>query len=373
MQHNAIKLLSSHLHRIKEDHTGRLLLAGNNALTLFDPSRKNTFKTSLIACMEAITQELSEYCTQIHVEVVSIVEHLMLPLSDEAKAKVLELASHFLDDSLYLKRLDIQIEGMVRKGNRCGIKVEEWDIRIDVERSLYQINTMNLIRRRLVQLSDDLELMRLRFWRTSSVPLSTIGEVKVPFSELMNDTIDILKSDGTEVAGRKASVQKNKIFMEADGLLIEPGDLILRRMSNGAKETYRVIDPGFHEDFHQIKAHYQMDVHKLGMPEAKSAVQNITYNVSGNNTRINQNSVDNSTNVVHIDNRALQHIEALRQELKQVDLPESDRAAAFEIVDEVEEAFRSGKPKKTIVSALLSSLPNVANIATIVSAIASCL
>ena len=184
---------------------------------------------------------------------------------------------------------------------------------------------------------------------------------------MMNDTIDLLKSDGTKKTGLKASVQKNKIFMDANGVLVEPQDLILRRMSNGAEETYRVIDPGFHENFHGIKAHYQMEVHKLGLPEAKSAVQSITYNITGNNARINQNSIDNSTNVVQIDARAIQYIEALRKEIDGSSLSASEKVEANEVIDEVDGSFRSGNPKKSVVTALLKSLPHVASVASIVS------
>lgn len=193
----------------------------------------------------------------------------------------------------------------------------------------------------------------------------------MPFADLMNDTIDLLKSDGTKKSGLKASVQKNKVFMDANGIMVEPGDLIIRRMSNGAEETYRVIDPGFHESFHGIEANYQMEVHKLGLPEAKSAVQSITYNITGNNARINQNSIDNSTNFVQIDSRALQYIEELRKEIENSTLSAADKADAKEVIDEIEGAFRSGNPKKSIVAALLKSLPHVANVTSIASAIAA--
>jgi hypothetical protein len=193
----------------------------------------------------------------------------------------------------------------------------------------------------------------------------------MPFDDMMNDTIDLLKSDGTKKAGLKASVQRNKVFMAAKGALVEPHDLIIRRMSNGAEETYRVIDPGFHEDFHGIQAHYQMEVHKLGLPEARSAVQSITYNITGNNARINQNSVDNSTNTVQIDARAIQYIEELRKEIDGSGLSNSEKTEAHEIVDEVDSAFRSGNPKKSVVTAMLKALPHVANVASIASAIAS--
>lgn len=195
----------------------------------------------------------------------------------------------------------------------------------------------------------------------------------MPFADMMNDTIELLKADGKNVPGLKASVQRNKIFMEAKGVLVEPQDLIIRRMSNGAEETYRVIDPGFQEDFHGIKAHYQMDVHKLGLPEARSAVQSITFNITGNNARVNQNSIDNSTNVVQVDSRAIQYIEALRKEIGGSSLSTMEKAEANEVVDEVESAFRSGNPKKSVVSALLKALPHVANAASIVSALVSLL
>ncbi len=190
------------------------------------------------------------------------------------------------------------------------------------------------------------------------------------FGDLHKDTIELLKSDGTRTTGLKASVQKDKIFMEANGILVEPQDLIVRKMSNGAEETYRVIDPGFYEEFHGIPANYQMDVHKLGLPEAKSAVHNITYNITGNNARVNQNSTDNSTNLVQIDGRVSQHITALRREIDESGLSAQEKEDAHEIIDGVHGAFQSGKPKRTVVTALLSALPHVANVASIVAAIA---
>lgn len=144
-------------------------------------------------------------------------------------------------------------------------------------------------------------------------------------------------------------------------------------MSNGGEETYRVIDPGFHEAFHGIKAHYQMEVQKLGLPEAKSAVQSITYNISGSNARINQNSVDNSTNISQIDSRFTHQIQLLRAEVDKAPLEPDQKREALEVIDEVEEAFLSGKPKKSVVSPLLNSLPLVANITSIAAAIVSLL
>jgi len=123
----------------------------------------------------------------------------------------------------------------------------------------------------------------------------------MPFSELMNDTVSLIKKSGEEVKDIQASVQSNKIFIDKSDILIEIGDLIQRKMSNGAEETYKVIDPKFHEEFFDIPAGYEIICKKLGVPEAKQAIQNITYqniHIAGDNNGMaisgNQNNIVNS-------------------------------------------------------------------------------
>lgn len=122
------------------------------------------------------------------------------------------------------------------------------------------------------------------------------------FSRHMIDNISLIKKDGERIDNIKASVQSKKIFIMQSDILIEIGDLIQRKMSNGGEETYEVIDPVFYEKSHGIPAHYQIKHRKLGLPEAKKAVQNITYNqnihIGGNNNGMaisgNQNTIINS-------------------------------------------------------------------------------
>jgi len=192
------------------------------------------------------------------------------------------------------------------------------------------------------------------------------------FSDLMNDTVSVLKQNGQCIDKVQASVQKNKIFIDRSDFVIDSGDLIQRKMSNGAEETYEVIDPGFNEIFHGIPAHYQMDVRKLGIPEANKAVQNITYNVTGPNARINQNSVDNSANVIFINPQVSEHLEVIRSEIARFIQKESEKVAAYEVVNAIEEQFKTGKPSKIVVSTLLKGLPAVGSIASLGSFILSC-
>ncbi|HHR0444916.1 TPA: hypothetical protein ACSXXW_000915 [Pseudomonas aeruginosa] len=192
------------------------------------------------------------------------------------------------------------------------------------------------------------------------------------FSDFMTDAISVQKHTGEKLEGLKASVQTDSIFLNRSDVLIEPRDLILRSMSNGASETYEVIDPGFHEQFGGIEAHYQMKVKKLGIPEAKARIQSITYHINGNNARVNHDSVDNSTNTVTIGGGLQEHVDALRQIIATLQNAQ-ERKDATDIVDAVEANLASHKPSKTVVSTLLGALPHAASISTIVSAIISAL
>lgn len=191
------------------------------------------------------------------------------------------------------------------------------------------------------------------------------------FDSLLNDNVVLLKKNGESHEAIKASVQKNKIFIEGSDQLIESGDLIKHRMSNGAVETYKVIDPGFHEEFHGIPAGYQMDVQKLGLPEAERAVQSITYNLSGPNVRINQNSVDNSVNINNTNQALVEQIQALRNEVKQLNLGYEQENEALEIINAIEDQTNSGNPSKAAVKSLIRGLPSAGNIASIGSFIVS--
>jgi hypothetical protein len=182
--------------------------------------------------------------------------------------------------------------------------------------------------------------------------------------DLHRDTVSILKLNGERHEAIKASVQRNKTFIKGSDLLIETGDLIQRKMSNGATETYEVIDPGFHEGGNLISAGYQI-VHKnLGLPEAEKAIQNITYNLNGHGSRVNNHSVDNSTNTFNINSDVLEHIEMLRSEISRL-VEAKQQKDAFEIVDAIEQQFESEKPSKVIVKTLLSALPHAGTFASI--------
>ncbi|TBV10260.1 hypothetical protein [Stutzerimonas kirkiae] len=189
------------------------------------------------------------------------------------------------------------------------------------------------------------------------------------FNDFMTDTIVIRKQNGEVIEGFKASVQATNIFLNRSDVLIEPLDLIERKASNGAVETYEVQDPGFNESFGGIEAHYQMRVRKLGLPEAKEKVQSITYNISGHNTRINHSSFqDNSSNTVNVGGDLREYMDALKEIVASIS-DTGKRQEASELLDAVEIQLVKEKPSRSVVKTLLEALPAVTGIAQLTTAI----
>lgn len=162
MSNEALNLLDSRLSRLRSDHENRLLFAGNAPLGMFDPMRKATYGIAMRSYVVAAATELQEYATRVHSEVILVVEQLLLPLSQETKAAAVEVASQKFDKDLYPKRLTIFEESMIRQGQRCGLRVDEWGMRIDLELAKHSVGTATLISRAMSKLADDLELVRLR-------------------------------------------------------------------------------------------------------------------------------------------------------------------------------------------------------------------
>lgn len=120
----------------------------------------------------------------------------------------------------------------------------------------------------------------------------------------LNDLVTLVKADGTVVKENiKAMVQPKTIFMDDETLPIEPGDHLLHKLPSGLVADYLVVDPGFFpENFTRMPAHFQTKVQRSssGNQPASTTIHNITNNytshVTGDNARVNINSVDNSSN-----------------------------------------------------------------------------
>ncbi len=171
MPSESLLLIESKLARLRSEHESRLLFLGREPLAKFNPMRKATFGESLSTYVEATGAELAKYIGLLRVEVLSLSEQLLLPLSPETVATVLAAVERQLDPPLYPRRLKLFEEAMIRKGATCGLRVGEWGGRTDITASLHHAATANLILRSVSALKDDLELLRLR--SSASNPAAT--------------------------------------------------------------------------------------------------------------------------------------------------------------------------------------------------------
>ncbi|EOV8092623.1 hypothetical protein ACOKWN_002331 [Vibrio parahaemolyticus] len=194
------------------------------------------------------------------------------------------------------------------------------------------------------------------------------------FERFMTDTVTLVKVSGEEFSSLKAQVSQKGILMKGD-TFIESGDKVVRHMSNGHDEEFVVIDTRFQEKFRSMPAHYNLEVSKVTslkpVTSNTKTVVNNTYNFNGDNSRVNNNSTDNSTNTVVTDSH--DYISQLREEVNRVIAPEAQRREAMQIVDVIEQQLQESLPNKTIVSSMVNSLPALGSLASIGSLIVSAL
>ena len=193
------------------------------------------------------------------------------------------------------------------------------------------------------------------------------------FSDMMNDQLLLRKQSGKVVEGIKSAVTPDVIITERYDVPIESGDLLVRKLPSGLEETFKIIDPGFYQGMSGLSSGYKISYKKLGIPEAEAAIKNITYNIHGHNARVNNNSTDNSNNVVNINNELSESVEALKAEINRLELSAEEKSEAIEVVSAIEEQCKNERPSKVVVSALIKSLPTAASIASIGSLIVSLL
>lgn len=132
---------------------------------------------------------------------------------------------------------------------------------------------------------------------------------------LLTDTVTLIKSNGEQIEGIKASVQSKKIFIADSTLPIEEGDKFERTLPSGLSEVFVVTNRGFFAGKGSIKSHYQVEVRRESAEGQKPAVQNITYNLQGQNPRVNVHSVDKSENTANINKNNV--FAELRQTIKE--------------------------------------------------------
>jgi hypothetical protein len=127
-------------------------------------------------------------------------------------------------------------------------------------------------------------------------------EVHSMFSQMTNNPLTLRKGDGTTQPFR-GLVTKGQVITFESTLPVEEGDIVERELPNHQTEQFEILDTGFYSAHGGIQAHYQMKVRKVTASPISlhgSATTTNVYNVHGPNARINNQSVDQSHNLVGV-------------------------------------------------------------------------
>ena len=117
-----------------------------------------------------------------------------------------------------------------------------------------------------------------------------------------------------EVRSKAKAVLSSDLAVVHDGkAVISVGDEIRRILPNGQEEVFDVIDPTFYPGMGHIGPHYQVKIARKGTFAPRTG-GNYTVHVTGDNSRVNIASLDQSTNIVTTNNVFQQLRDALASE-----------------------------------------------------------
>jgi hypothetical protein len=154
------------------------------------------------------------------------------------------------------------------------------------------------------------------------------------FEGLANDVIALIKVDGTTYNNVKADVQPTTIYIGDSTLPVEEGDHLARVLPNGLTEKYLVIDRGYYNEWAGEPAHYQVKVRKESTIKLEQKPSQVNYYLNGNNTRVNIDSTDNSTNTVHYQTSSNEVFSELKRLIEEhVDDPDKKAEIVGSIVE----------------------------------------
>src|SRR5688572_12124082 len=107
------------------------------------------------------------------------------------------------------------------------------------------------------------------------------------FHGMPNEPVTLIKKNGQRFENLPAIVQSKIIFTEDPKIPIEDGDEFERRTPSGVVEVFTVEDAGFFPGMSGMAAHYQSKVRKNTASRRTAISQNVVYNVTGANSRVN--------------------------------------------------------------------------------------
>lgn len=183
-------------------------------------------------------------------------------------------------------------------------------------------------------------------FRLTAQGFNEAGTHEMNIAGFCRDTVSIEHADGTRHDNVKAQVNSKSIIIPNEKVPVSIGDVIVRKLPSGISERLVVTEPGFTHGAHSIPSHYSV---KYRHESAAEKTAGHTFNVSGQNARVNFQSTDNSTNlsVQQIQQQAavLEELRRLRLELLPLAL-EPEQIMAVGAIAEAEVAARENNQSK---------------------------
>jgi hypothetical protein len=131
------------------------------------------------------------------------------------------------------------------------------------------------------------------------------------FEQFQTDKIKIIKKDSGAVSPEiKAMVDSKNCLIHihtrniTEGWDINDGDYIDRILPDNRLDRYIVLDNGFKTSWQVFPERYECVVKKTTSIDIFQATS-VVYNLNGHNTRVYNDSIDNSKNIININNSEL--------------------------------------------------------------------
>jgi hypothetical protein len=113
------------------------------------------------------------------------------------------------------------------------------------------------------------------------------------------ETVSVEHVGGTVTPNVRAQMEKShEILLYGDHTVVSVDDVIVHHLQNGAVHRYSVLNVHYQSGHGHLPAITTLTVRKEGSKALGTMAQQHVYNVTGNNSRINVQSTDNSTNSV---------------------------------------------------------------------------
>lgn len=113
---------------------------------------------------------------------------------------------------------------------------------------------------------------------------------------LFQDMITLVKLNGEVIENIPATCDPTLFFIDDSSIIIEEGDFFERSLSNGAKEYYRVTDPGFFESSLSTTAHYQTKVARTNKSDVMSVLDKNNLKECNMKKKTNKLFISHSSN-----------------------------------------------------------------------------